>query len=511
MPTATATLAKETFFSSKLPLKAGQKQSVQLSPIPTSALTSTTTAKQSRSAALRSLYNRAARAFVLRDIYLTHSLLRSAFDLLSPPSSGSDSLAELRRKWDVLRITFESTLYASPPSSSESLPESLRAILSESPHNLVTSIYNRSLSLFTPYADNAQKTILNAAYLPIQVLTTLIYSSIKLNAPDVGRLIIEDWLARREPHYSLDGQIVPELDDYVKVLDLYCLHILPRLELWDYAKEFLEYESEMPSLRREHLKTTLNNLHIQATASRQESKPVKPAVLQTATATSSSPRSYSPAPSSSSSSSSSLSTTSTHTVVPATPRNRSILSGLTNISQTSSSSSSIASDETATPRASHPITLPNGNAARKSSRPQSKSRTVSSSASSAYSARSAHLAHEVSPRPPSMYSLIRASLAQYLTSGRAVTFVLIFILVPLISFLLRMRRRKRMQIDLAALSGGTAVTVAAASSVSSNADSVRRRLQAAHGGIEGGLVRRAWNEIVRTVGDTVRMAGSGLV
>lgn len=244
-------MARQAPFSAQLPLKAGAKRSVPWSPTTTPTLASDTTAKQSRSAALRSLYNRAARAFVLRDISLTHSLLRSAFDLLSPPNSGSDSLAELRRKWDVLRITFESTLYASPPSSSDSLPEALRAILSESPHNLVTSIYNRSLSLFTPYADNAQKTVLNAAYLPTQVLTTLVYSSIKLDAPDVGRLIIEDWLARREPHHSLDGQAGPELDHYVKVLDLYCLHILPRLELWEYAKEFLEYESEMPSLRRE--------------------------------------------------------------------------------------------------------------------------------------------------------------------------------------------------------------------------------------------------------------------
>lgn len=61
--------------------------------------------------------------------------------------------------------------------------------------------------------------------------------------------------------------------------------------------------------------------------------------------------------------------------------------------------------------------------------------------------------------------------------------------------------------NITALSGGAV----AASSASSNADLVRRRLLAAHGGVEGGLVRRAWNEVVRAVGDTVRMAGSGLV
>lgn len=59
--------------------------------------------------------------------------------------------------------------------------------------------------------------------------------------------------------------------------------------------------------------------------------------------------------------------------------------------------------------------------------------------------------------------------------------------------------------------GTTAASIAAAVSASSNADLVRRRLQAASGVAEGGLMQRAWGEIVRVVGDTVRMAASGLV
>lgn len=49
------------------------------------------------------------------------------------------------------------------------------------------------------------------------------------------------------------------------------------------------------------------------------------------------------------------------------------------------------------------------------------------------------------------------------------------------------------------------------SSAASNAELVRRRLQVAGGGSERGLFMRAWTEMVRAVGDTVRMAGSGLV
>ena len=209
-------------------------------------------AQTSKAAALHSLYNRAARAFVLRDIALTYSLLQSGFALLNPPTVVPDSLSEHRRKWDILRITFESTLYTSPPSSTDSLPETLRTNLMESPQALATSIYSRSLALFTPSNEGLSKTALNASYLPYQVISTLVYCTLKIDAPDIGRVVIEDWLARREPHYSLEQP--PEKVEgggYEKALELYTLHILPKLEQWDYAKEFLEYESELTSQRRE--------------------------------------------------------------------------------------------------------------------------------------------------------------------------------------------------------------------------------------------------------------------
>jgi hypothetical protein len=87
----------------------------------------------------------------------------------------------------------------------------------------------------------------SSAFLPSQVLITLVLSSIKLDCPVVGRLIVEDWLAKRgqEDGPQEDG------DGYEKVLDLYCSHVLPRLEEWDYAREFLHYESELPQEKRD--------------------------------------------------------------------------------------------------------------------------------------------------------------------------------------------------------------------------------------------------------------------
>ena len=225
MPTATTTMISE-------PQSIALKASGSTSTLPT----------------LRSLYNRAAKAFVLRDIPLTHSLIQSAFGLLLPPPNSPDSLEEQRKKWDILRITFESTIYLSPPS--DPLPDALKAHLvdSASPQALASTTYNRSLTLFTPTTPG-QKGVLSAAFLPTQVLTTLIFFTLKINAPDIGRVMIEDWLARREPTYGNDAD--GQLTAYEKVLELYCLHILPKLEEWDYAKEFLHYETELPLARRE--------------------------------------------------------------------------------------------------------------------------------------------------------------------------------------------------------------------------------------------------------------------
>lgn len=244
MPTATTTITK-TALSTQIPLKAGLQ--------PSSSLVTTSTTSSTTISTLKSLYNRAARAFLLRDVLLTQSLLDSAFSLILPPSLNPDSLADHRRKWDILRITLESTVYASPPPSHDTLPQSLRAILAESSQSLITASYTRSLALFTPASSNSQKNTLNAAFLPPQVIITLVYASLKLNCPDVGRVVIEDWLARRDPSSSNSSASSQETegDGYEKILELYCLNILPKLEQWEYAKEFLDYEGELTVHSRE--------------------------------------------------------------------------------------------------------------------------------------------------------------------------------------------------------------------------------------------------------------------
>jgi len=170
--------------------------------------------------------------------------------MLKPPAFVHDTLSEYRRKWDILRITLETTVFADPPPM-ESIPESLRGILTETPHTLMRAIYARSVGLFTP-ADGSTP---NPGYLPPPLLITLLYASERIGCHDIGRMMAEEWLSKRESPIMLNGGSTGEDDTeeggYDKVIEIYCLRILPKLEQWDYAKEFLQFESELSEPRRE--------------------------------------------------------------------------------------------------------------------------------------------------------------------------------------------------------------------------------------------------------------------
>ena len=226
--------------------------SPSVSSTPSTASSSTSFAQpNSTLASLRGLYPRAARAFLQRNVALTHSLLTAAFALIEPPPPPAyphigDALASQRRKWEVLRITFETTLYAAPPANEDpdELPAPLRANLLLSPEPFIATLHNRALQLFTPPGTGKP----SSAYLPAQVLVTLALAGLKLGCTAVARGMIEDWLSRR-PQYAEGGK--EEREGYAKVLELYCWHVLPRLEDWDYAEDFLQYERELAPDTRE--------------------------------------------------------------------------------------------------------------------------------------------------------------------------------------------------------------------------------------------------------------------
>ena len=121
-----------------------------------------------------------------------------------------------------------------------------------SPQSLLASLHTRSLKLFTPNfegsdGDAGSQRSLGARYLPSQVVVTLVLASMKLNAPEVGRGMVEDWLSGRgDPEGVLEGD-----DGYEKIVELYCHHLLPRLGEWDLAAEFLQYEGELDVAKKQ--------------------------------------------------------------------------------------------------------------------------------------------------------------------------------------------------------------------------------------------------------------------
>ena len=110
--------------------------------------------------------------------------------------------------------------------------------------SLAASLHSRSVQLFTPTMSSESP---STAFLPAQILVVLVLSSLKLECPDVGRRMTEDWLAQREKVEYVRN----DKEGYEKVVDLFCLHVLPRLHDWEYARDFLEYESELPDQSRQ--------------------------------------------------------------------------------------------------------------------------------------------------------------------------------------------------------------------------------------------------------------------
>lgn len=253
---------------------------------------------------LKALYAPAARAFVRRDLVLTQTLIEAAFPILQshPPNLAVplhlDPLNILRKKWDLLRITLETTARTTPshldvpPSPSTSTfkitsakedepfaSSSLQNIVSLEPSTLITLLSSRSQLLHTPKGQTP-----SAVYLPSSVVSALAFAALKLDYADSARSLIENWLALRNDavassslnqeqiritdHASTNGGIAfgglghsafidMSAEGYEKVLDVYCLQVLPRLGDWDYAMEFLRYEPELSLEKRKVCRMSL--------------------------------------------------------------------------------------------------------------------------------------------------------------------------------------------------------------------------------------------------------------
>ncbi|TDL19877.1 hypothetical protein BD410DRAFT_751526 [Rickenella mellea] len=472
---------------------------VLTSTIPTSGVvplklapSSSRTSPDMTATTLGSLYPRAAEAVLHRDFALAHSIIASAFAILHPPTSHfnlPDQLDGQRCKWDILRIILETTVFSAPPTSSdpEAMPAPLRANMMLSAASLIATLYTRSQRLFTPSSSNQKPSV---AYLPARMVVALDNASLKIDCPEAASHMTEDWLGKRVEV----EHIYRDSEGYEAVVELYSLHVLPRMEGWDQAREFLVHEQELSPKARQRINESLDALQEEANELRRRfHSPRRPPVASPTP--SPPPKSRSPSPSPSSSSTSSIDTTSTRTVVPNTPRAKQLSHSLTPMSSISPSPSSIlpppavTSIPNGTPVSSSPISLPNGSSVRATPLPRApRADPIPSTLSSS-----------VSLRIPHILAMLQAYIRPYLT-GSKVTFVIVLFVFPFLSLLFRLRRG-RSRTNLA----GSTATVANNKAV----DDVRRRLRNREAGRN--VLSVVWNEIYRSVADAVRMGGSGLV
>jgi len=287
------------------------------------------------------------------------------------------------------------------------------------------------------------------------------------------------------------------------------LHVLPRLHDWEYARDFLAYESELEPGFRKSLQAHLEALRIREIENAR-TIPTPPALASSLVTPNYASPARTPSPAPSDSSGSSLDTNGTHstrTVVPRTSRAKQGINGLGPLTPTSSTNGSNSK-------------LTNGHA---NGHANSKAEGSVVSATSASTIRGvktrttledASHVHTLSTRTPTALTLFKAYLRPHLTTSNLV-FAALFVLVPLLSFFLRLRRRRA---KLPSTGSVTPARIGSSGSITGSvnsgqgrmsADEVRRRLRASEGG--GNVLGMAWREVYRAVMDAVRMAGSGLV
>lgn len=253
MPTAVATTTTTSGLDNQSHSSGSPRRSKQ-------SIVSKTGAKK---ATLRVLYERAKHAFLQRDLLVANELLTQAFSQLGPPTlsygpsaeTDADSLDSQRRKWDILRITLHTTLYTLQSSdqrltSTNSTPASHFTQASLPPYQFLQGLHSQSLTLFNP-----QNTLPSIGKVPDQVVLLLVVSAVKLGEVQLAKEWVEDWLVRRDTSgmssntTTTEGVATPT--SYERIVDVYILHVLPRLGLWDDATEFMRYESEMNEVAKE--------------------------------------------------------------------------------------------------------------------------------------------------------------------------------------------------------------------------------------------------------------------
>ncbi|GAA5907880.1 hypothetical protein JCM8208_001971 [Rhodotorula glutinis] len=264
----------------------------------------------SSTAELRQHYNAATRAFLVRDYPSTASSLHDGLALVHdvPQRAWFDAVqggspvpleVTLKRRLDVLQVTFLATVRASPGALAPST--ALQPLLDLPPADLVKSLWSNLVA--PPVPANAPATALavpspddmlptpTAAYLHPSLAVALVLAALKLDEPRLARQVAEAWLGSvddevealvdetaREEEWDEQGEWALDavgagagagvgagsasmsgsgllagggagaarqdprrqlVGAWLKLVDLLVLHVLPQLGEWDAAGDFV--------------------------------------------------------------------------------------------------------------------------------------------------------------------------------------------------------------------------------------------------------------------------------
>ncbi|BGP25796.1 hypothetical protein Rt10032_c06g2794 [Rhodotorula toruloides] len=247
---------------------------------------------------LRQRYNAATRAFLVRDYTATASTLHDALARCPrlPPSAWFDELRdagvtlpleEIRRRLEILQITFLATVRSSPAALSPA--SNLTPLLDLPPAKLVKALWKNLISTdrqAVPSVEvlDSEDDILptpSAAYLHPSLAVSLALAALKLDEPRLARAIAEAWFGSVSEdvermvwetsgtvdweggEFSLDGvgglgassmlgaadKQKPDgrkqlVGPWLKLLDLVVLHVLPKLGEWEAAGDFVRLQGQ---------------------------------------------------------------------------------------------------------------------------------------------------------------------------------------------------------------------------------------------------------------------------
>ena len=189
-------------------------------------------------AELRQHYNAATRAFLVRDYPATASSLHDALALVSdvPQRAWFDSVqagspvpleVTLKRRLDVLQVTFLATVRASPGALAPS--PALQPLLDLPPADLVKSLWSNLVARPRPAGTSAPAPALAlaapspasddilptpaAAHLHPSLAVALVLAALKLDEPRLARQVAEAWLG------SVDEEVEALIDETARAVD----------------------------------------------------------------------------------------------------------------------------------------------------------------------------------------------------------------------------------------------------------------------------------------------------